>query len=113
MEQSQKRIILLEKILTDNNKVEVGMVAELFGGCIRLMSEKTKTFQDIKSKVSEEEWARFLHGLSNSFLTSLYVTASNSKEQLKERMDECDDANKDVTVGKMVSVKKDKHEMDA
>ena len=97
--EEQGRIALLDKIKADTNKIEVKEVSEIFVTLLFSYFKITKTGKKVADKLTEEERVSFMTGFSNSFLSSLYVSASkDEKEQLK-RMNEANKANKDVLVG--------------
>ena len=97
---ANKRLQLLDKIMTDENEIQVKEVAELFGAILKGQIEVSNTFKKVKSKVTEDEWNMFIHALVNSFLSSLYCSASKDTDELKARMDEVEDANSDVLIKK-------------
>lgn len=95
----QKRINLLTKIESDSNTIKVSEVLQVFAGVTNLVINETKAAKNIKAHVTEDEFNAFLHSLINSFLTSLYVTASKNDKQREERMAEAKDTNSDLLIG--------------
>ena len=111
MTNAEKRLKLLDKMKDDKNQLAVGEVIEIFGGCLDMQIKHSQTFKNVKKKLTQEEWDKFLHALSISFTTSLYCSASKNEEQLLERTKEVQDANSDILIG--AALKQDKKGADA
>jgi len=94
----QDRINLLEKCAEDTNTIEVRAVTDLFITIIMGYVEKTMTGQVLKKKLSYDEYVRFMTGLINSLLSSLYASAAANPKEIKERVDFIQNANKDLVV---------------
>lgn len=99
MNNAEKRIKFIEIVKSDTNTLCVGDVAEIFSGTLNLLLDKTETFKKIKEKLSEHEFNKMLHSLCNSFLCSLYCSASKNEEEAKERMSLCANTNSDLLAG--------------
>lgn len=96
----QERIKLFEIITKDTNKIEVKAVVEVFASLFLRYFEVTKTGKAIKAKLTEDEYVSYVTGFINSFISSLYATASKDKKELKKRMDLIQKLNGDVLVSK-------------
>jgi len=93
-----KKIELLDRIKADRNTLTVSTVAEIFVttffGCI----DKTNSGRKIKEKLTEPEFIKFVNGMTDSFLSSIYASASKSAEELQERLAILDEAHADTEV---------------
>lgn len=99
MNNAEKRIKFIEIVKSDTNTLCVGDVAEIFSGTLNMLMEKTETFKKAKEKLGEEDYTKLLHSLCNSFLCSLYCSASKNEEEAKERMSLCANTNSDLLAG--------------
>lgn len=96
----KERIQLLHIISLDTNKIEIKLVTDIFLGTFINYFEKTKSGKEVKQKLTDDEFKRLINGVSISFLSSLYLSASDSKEQFEARLKIVDKANKDILVSK-------------
>lgn len=103
--QEQGRIDMLKVIAQDENEIKVKEVTEIFCGLMGTYFDKTETGKAVKKKLSKDEFVRFINGISISFLSSLYCSASKDGEQLEVRMELIEKSNKDILVG--IKVDKD------
>lgn len=97
-EAEKRRIELFEKARKDTNTVEAGKVVEMFRGLIAGLQTNTKTFQMIKEKMGETNFIVFIHSLSNSFISTLYVNAGKDEQECLERLKYVDSVNGDLLV---------------
>lgn len=77
---------LLKVIGNDVNLIPVGVIAHIFVDVIDTIKKKSSVFIPAKEKLSKEEINNIATCLLNSFLTSIYVTASNNENQFEERL---------------------------
>ena len=96
----QDRIKLFEIIKEDNNTLRVKDVVEVFSGIFLQYFEISKIGRTVKSKLTEDEYVSYVTGFVNSFLSSLYASASKNNKELKKRMDLISQCNKDVLITK-------------
>ena len=89
---------LLEMVKNDINDVIVNQVLEIFLGTFIPYFEKTETGKAVKKKLAKEEFVKFINGYTTTFLSSLFVSAASSEEELKQRIKVVTDINKDVLV---------------
>ena len=99
------RLDLLEKIVKDKNEVEVGEVAEIFRGVLGSYFDKTNSGKKVKEKLTEGEFVSFVTGFANSFLSSLYCSASSDEKELRERVETVEKANRDTLVAFGIGIK--------
>lgn len=99
------RIALLEIVSKDGNKIPVAAVTEIFCGLFGSYFDKSKTGKAVKNKLTEEEFVRFINGISMSFISSLYCSASKNEKELKKRMELVQKTNNDILIG--IKVEKD------
>ena len=92
------RINLLQKCSEDTNVIEVRACTDIFITILMGYVEKTMTGQVLKKKLTQDEYVRFMTGLVNSLLSSLYASAANNPKEIKERMDFIAKANSDLVV---------------
>ena len=93
---AELRIDMLEKIKKDKNKIRVKDVSEIFAGIMNVYFEHTKTGQMFKKKLTKDEYIKFLHGFSNSFLSTLYVNGAKDKKEFEERNKFVHEVNADL-----------------
>lgn len=103
-DEENARIKLFNIIKEDTNTLQVKEVVDLFANLFVTYFDQTKTGRTIKNKVTEPEFVSFVTGFANSFLSSLYCSASNDENEFKERMELVEETNKDVLVS--VGIKK-------
>lgn len=93
-----KKIELLDRIKADRNTLTVATVAEIFVttffGCI----EKTNSGKKIKEKLTEPEFVKFANGMTDSFLSSIYGSASKNEEEFQERIAFLEEVHADTEV---------------
>lgn len=97
-EAEKRRIELFEKARKDTNTVEAGKVVEMFRGLIAGLEKNTQTFQRVKDQMGETNWVIFIHSLSNSFISTLYVNAGKDEQECLERLKYVDSVNGDLLV---------------
>lgn len=97
-EAEKRRIELFEKARKDTNTVEAGKVVEMFRGLIAGLEKNTQAFQTVKKQMGETNWIIFVHSLSNSFISTLYVNAGKNEEEQLERLKYVDSVNGDLLV---------------
>lgn len=85
---------LLKTIAHDENVIPVGVIAHIFVDVIRTVEKQSVVFEPARKKLSKEEISSIAMCLMNSFLTSIYVTASDNDEQFNERMSIVEDTLK-------------------
>lgn len=107
MTQEEKRLKVLDLIANDDNVIDVKTVAELYTGSLAHLFEHSKAFERVKKVIPEEDWISLWNGITISFLSSLYATASIDEKQLDERLKILHDANKDIMIGFGVKERKD------
>lgn len=112
-EQERKRIEMMDKITNDQNLLSVSDVCEIFSNTLSMQIKKTNTFKNVKKKLTEEEWIKFLSAIIVSFFSSLYCSAANDEEQFKERTKYVTEINKDILVGVALKEVNDKEGVDA
>ena len=96
MPKSKEKIDLLDKIIQDENQIEVGDAAEIFFQLFIYYFEKTNTGKIVKSKLTEDEYIAYVTGMTNTYLCSLYVNGAKDDKQQQERIMEASLANEDV-----------------
>jgi len=96
MNQQQKRIDLIDKITKDDTPINVGNAAKIFLIALKGFFAETSGGKRIKKEIGEDNYNVLCTGLATTFLTSLFVSASTDKENLKERMDIVMDATHDI-----------------
>lgn len=97
-----KKTKLLRAIEKDTNTLAVKDITALFCGLLGKYFDVTRTGQAVKNKLTEEEYEKFIVGIANSFLSSLYITAGKDAEEQTKRWQFTCDANKDVIVSSEV-----------
>lgn len=97
-EAEKRRIELFEKARKDTNTVEAGKVVEMFRGLIAGLEKNTQAFQLVKKQMGETNWIIFVHSLSNSFISTLYVNAGKDEQEQLERLKYVDSVNGDLLV---------------
>lgn len=98
MNKEQQRIELLKKVTSDKNKIEVKLVTEIFIETLKIYFDQTQTGKAVKDNLTEAQYNRFLHGFTNSFLSTLYVNASKKQEEFDERLKYVTAVNNDLLV---------------
>ena len=96
----QDRIKLFDVIKEDKNKLPVSAVVEVFAGTFMQYFEVSKIGKTVKSKLSKDEFVSYVTGYINTFMSSIYATASKNDKELKKRMDFIQQCNKDVLITK-------------
>lgn len=96
--EEEGRIKLFDIITKDKNKIMVKEVAQIFCTLFGEYFESTKTGKAVRKKLTEEEFIAYFTGFVNSFLSSLYASASKNEEEFKKRVNEVHEANQDVLV---------------
>ena len=96
MNKEQQRIELLKKVTSDKNKIEVKLVSEMFAETIKMYFEQTQTGKAVKDNLTEAQYMRFLHGFTNSFLSTLYIHASKNQKEFDERLKYVTSVNDDL-----------------
>ena len=99
MTQEEKRLKIFDLIANDDNIIDVKTVAELYTGSLAHLFEHSKVFERVKKAISEDDWISLWNGITISFLSSLYATASIDEKQLDERLKILHDANSDIMIG--------------
>lgn len=95
----QSRIDMLKVICKDQNEITVAEVADIFCSLFGSYFDKSKTGKAVKTKLTKDEFVRFVNGFSISFLSSLYCSASKDGEQLEVRMELIQKTNDDILIG--------------
>lgn len=96
--EQKQRIVLIEKIKKDTNTLQVNEIAEIFTAIFFPYFEISETGRAVKQRLNVDEYVRYCTGLCNSFLSTVYVSAGKSKEECQERLEEVNEANKDILV---------------
>lgn len=96
--QEKGRIELVDKIKNDTNTLEVRDITQAFLEIFFGYFEISKSGSAIKKKLTEEEYVRYVTGFVNSFLSTIYVSASKDEKELKQRMEYVKKINKDVLI---------------
>ena len=91
---------LFRKIASDKNTIEVKEVVEVFVHIFDGVIAMSESFSPFRERMTTEEQNKLINCLTNSFLSSLWVTASKDERQFKERIAYVEEINKDVLIKK-------------
>ena len=79
--------------MNDQNEIEIQGAVRLWLGVASAFIEKSPSVEPIVEKISQKEFLKFMEDLTNSYIMSLYVAASNSKKEFEERIKEVNKSN--------------------